>query len=52
MRDKREHRCLLAYILLALGVLGLFILNVCIGSVGIPLSEIAGALTGDRKSVV
>lgn len=46
MRDKREHRCLLAYILLALGVLGLFILNVCIGSVRIPLPEIAGALTG------
>lgn len=50
MRDKREYRCIAAYILLLLGVLCLLILNACIGSVTIPLSEIAGALAGPRSS--
>lgn len=50
MRDKREYRCLLAYILLALGALAFFILNACIGSVRIPLPEIAGALTGRESN--
>lgn len=46
MKNSREHRCILAYILLVFGVFCLFILNACIGSVRIPLPEIAGALTG------
>ncbi len=50
MGDKREYRCIAAYILLALGVFCLFILNACIGSVRIPLPEIAGALTAQGSS--
>lgn len=46
MRDKRKCRYIAAYILLAAGVLFFFILNACIGSVRIPLRDIAGALLG------
>lgn len=50
MGDKREYRCIAAYILLVLGMFCLFILNACIGSVRIPLHEIAGTLIGQGSS--
>ncbi len=46
MNEKRKRRYLSAFALLGLGVLGFFILNICIGSVGIALPDMIGILAG------
>ena len=46
MRDNRKYRYIAAFILLILCTVFFFILNVCIGSVTIALSDIVGTLTG------
>lgn len=50
MCDKRKRRYFLAFALLGLGVLVFFILNICIGSVGIGLEDILGTLAGRGKN--
>lgn len=45
MRDKRKYRYIAACILLAAGVFFFFILNICIGSVRIPLRDIVETLS-------
>ncbi len=46
MRENRKYRYIAAFILLILCTVFFFILNVCIGSVTIALSDIVGTLTG------
>lgn len=46
MKDSREYRWIAAYGFLVFGVFGLFILNLCIGSVRIPMREALEALAG------
>lgn len=46
MGENRKKRQIAAFILLAVGVLFFVILNICIGSVSIPLPEIWSALSG------
>lgn len=48
MAQKRKIRYGLAFLLLGCGVVLLFILNICIGTVGIPLSDIAASLSGEQ----
>lgn len=52
MRDKRAYRYLAAFLFLAAAVAVLLIMNVCIGSVGISLTEIGRALrhAGDETA--
>lgn len=52
MKDNRKYRYIAAYIFLSAGVLGLFVLNICIGSVTITLPEIVGALAGEESMEV
>lgn len=53
MQKSRNYRYLAAFIFLGTGVVIFFALNICIGSVGISLSEIAETLTGqnDKKDI-
>ena len=46
MRENRKYRYIVAFILLILCTVFFFILNVCIGSVTIALSDIVGTLNG------
>ena len=48
MQGDRTHRYLAAFILLGAGVLFFFVLNICIGSVKIPLADIVRNLTGQE----
>ena len=50
MQKKRKYRYSLAYILLGVGVLAFFVLNICIGSVKITLPEMIRNLTGSESS--
>lgn len=50
MGDNRKYRYLAAYGFLVLGVFGLLILNLCIGSVRIPLREVVGAVANQGSS--
>ncbi|MCM1134031.1 MAG: iron ABC transporter permease [Clostridium sp.] len=46
MEENKKYRYITAYALLAVGLVLLFILNICIGSVQIALADIAGTLAG------
>ncbi len=48
MKKSRRYRYILAFILLSIGVASFFVLNICIGSVNIALSDIIKTLI-DRK---
>ena len=50
MQKDRKARCIFAFILLTIGVVVFCILNVCIGSVKISLSDIGKAVTGKEIS--
>lgn len=50
MRDKRAYRYLAAFLILTAAVAALFVMNSCIGSVGISLTEIGMALTGQGSN--
>ena len=50
MRDKRAYRYLAAFLILTAAVAALFVMNACIGSVGISLTEIGMALTGQGSN--
>lgn len=53
MQKSRKYRYIAAFIFLGIGVVMFFVLNICIGSVSITLSEIAEALTGqnDKETI-
>lgn len=46
MKKRRKYRYIAAFILLITGVCFFFVLNICIGSVKISLSDVAGAFSG------
>lgn len=46
MRENRRYRFIAAFILLIIGVCFFLVLNICIGSVKISLSDIGGAFSG------
>lgn len=46
MRQRRTRRYVEAFLILGIGMLALTILNICIGSVEIPLSDIGASLQG------
>ena len=50
MRENRKYRYTAAFMLLGIGVFVFFILNICIGSVGIAWTDIAGTFTGRGSS--
>ena len=50
MQESRKMRCILVFMLLTIGVVVFCILNVCIGSVKISLSDIGKAVTGKEIS--
>ncbi len=50
MHRSRKYRYIAAFIFLSIGVVIFFVLNICIGSVGITLPEIAGTLTGQNNN--
>ena len=50
MRDKRAYRYLAAFLILTAAVAALFVMNASIGSVGISLTEIGMALTGQGSN--
>lgn len=50
MLKSRTYRYIAAFIFLGLGVVLFLMLNICIGSVGITLSEILGTLTGRENA--
>lgn len=54
MQKNRKYRYIAAFIFLSLGVVIFCVLNICIGSVSITLSDIVQALTGqsDNKAIV
>ncbi len=49
MYDKRKYRYIAAFSLLGMGVILIFILNICIGSVKITLSDIVQTLNGQER---
>lgn len=48
MKKRRKYRYIAAFILLITGVCFFFVLNICIGSVKISLSDVAGAFSGAK----
>lgn len=50
MQKKRKYRYIRAFIFLGIGVVIFLALNICIGSVGITLPDIVGALTGQENN--
>ena len=46
MQENQKARRVIAFLLLAAGVILFFIINICVGSIKISLSEIAGSLSG------
>ena len=48
MKKRRKYRNIAAFILLITGVCFFFVLNICIGSVKISLSDVAGAFSGAK----
>lgn len=48
MQNRRKMRCIMAFLLLGTGTLVLMVLNVCIGSVEISLSDIMASLQGQE----
>ena len=50
MEAKRKKRYLITFLILILGVIAFLLLNICIGTVQIPLSELKNAvMDGDSK---
>ena len=50
MEEKRKKRYLITFLILILGVIAFLLLNICIGTVQIPLSELKNAvMDGDSK---
>lgn len=49
MQGNRKYRTIGAFIFLGIGVLAFFVLNICIGSVKITWSDIAGTFTGQTN---
>ncbi|MBQ2801345.1 MAG: iron ABC transporter permease [Lachnospiraceae bacterium] len=50
MQKRRKYRYFVTFLFLGIGVFFFFALNICIGSVNITLSDIAGTLTGQKNS--
>jgi iron complex transport system permease protein len=50
MQESRKYRYIIAFIFLIIAVLLLLALNICIGSVGIALSEVIRTLTGNAEN--
>lgn len=50
MQKGRRYRYTAAFIFLGIGVVIFFVLNICIGSVSITLSDILGTMTGQEKN--
>lgn len=50
MLKSRKYRYMAAFVFLGISVVLFFVLNICIGSVTIPLPEMMGTLTGKKNS--
>lgn len=50
MQENRKNRYIISFIFLGMAVVIFFVLNICIGSVSITLTDILGTMTGQEKN--